>query len=253
MMRMTGNGSAWPQWSSWHLSVAVDVVVVVGLMVLLGLWPRISSRQRILLTAGFVATVLLLSSDVQALSMSSYPSHMVEHIVVVLLVAPLFAGATTVRLSRPMVTVGFFAFTFLVPLFHLTPLGGWVMKYPDGHFIELVSFLLVGVWFWMPVYGEHRALGDQQRITYTVLALPVIATTGLVLWSSTNSSLHDVGMSMSNISIGDVRDGGIVMMVFGTVLMLTHVVVLCVRAAARQRAIREPVGLKYALRAPRAS
>jgi hypothetical protein len=44
-----------------------------------------------------------------------------------------------------------------------------------------------------------------------------------------------------------------VMMVFGTVLMLTHVVVLSVRAAARQRAIREPVGLKYALRAPRAS
>ena len=253
MMRMDRDGSAWPRWSSWHLSVAVDVVVVVGLMVLFALWPRISSRQRVLLTAGLAATVLLLSSDVQALSMSSYPSHMVEHILVVLLIAPLIAGASTVRLSRPMVTVGFFAFTFLVPLFHLTRLGGWVMRYPDGHFIELVSFLIVGVWFWTPVYGAHRTLADQQRITYTILALPVIATTGLVLWSSSDSSLHSVGMNMSNISIVDVHDGGIVMMALGTALMLMHVIVLCVCAAARQRAIREPVGLEYSLGASRES
>jgi cytochrome c oxidase assembly factor CtaG len=243
---MTGNGSAWPKWSSWHLSAAVEVVTVVGLMALFALWPRITSRQKLLLTSGLVATVLLLSSDIQALSMSSYPSHMVEHIVVVLLIAPLFAGAITVRLSRPMATVGFFAFTLLVPLFHLTPLGDWVMKYPDGHYLELASFLLVGVWFWIPVYGGRRTLGDQQRITYTVLALPVIATTGLVLWSSTSVSLHNVRMNMSNISIGDVRDGGIVMMAFGTALMIAHVAVLSVRAASRQRAIREPVGLKYA-------
>lgn len=191
-------------------------------------------------------TVLLLSSDIQAISMTSYPSHMVEHIVVVLLIAPLIAGAVEMRLSRPMVTAGFFAFTLLVPLFHLTPLGNWVMKYPEGHYIELASFLVVGVWFWLPVYGGRRTLGDQQRITYAVLALPVIATTGLVLWSSTNASLHNVGMNMSNISIVDVRDGGVVMMAFGTSLMFAHVAILCLSAATRQRAIREPVGLKYA-------
>jgi cytochrome c oxidase assembly factor CtaG len=246
MMRMTGNGSAWPTWSSWHLSGSVVVVVVAGLVGLMALWPRISSRQKLLLTTGLVATVLLLSSDIQELSMSSYPSHMVEHIVVVLLIAPLIAGAINLRLSRPMATAGFFAFTLLVPLFHLTPLGNWVMQYPDGHYLELTSFLFVGVWFWIPVYGGRRTLGDQQRITYTVLALPVIATTGLVLWSSTNASLHNVGMNMPNVSIGDVRDGGIVMMAFGTALMFAHVAVLSVRAASRQRAIREPVGLKYA-------
>ena len=112
---------------------------------------------------------------------------MVEHIWSCSLIAPLIAGAIKCRLSRPMATAGFFAFTLLVPLFHLTPLGNWVMKYPEGHYIELTSFLVVGVWFWLPVYGGRRTLGDQQRITYTVLALPVIATTGLVLWSSTNA------------------------------------------------------------------
>ena len=44
----------------------------------------------------------------------------------------------------------------------------------------------------------------------------------------------------------DVHNGGVVMMAFGTALMIVHVSVLGVLAATRQRAIREPVGLKYA-------
>jgi cytochrome c oxidase assembly factor CtaG len=171
---------------------------------------------------------------------------MIEHIIVVLVIAPLVAGATTVSLSRPMSTVGFFALTFLVPLFHLTPLGSWVMRYPQGHYVELAAFFIVGVWFWIPVYGSGRTLGDQQRITYTILALPVIATTGLVLWSATTSSLQSVGMSMSNITIGDVHDGGLVMMGLGTTLMLAHAAVTSLQTAARHRALRVPVGLKYA-------
>ena len=115
MMRMTGNGSAWPNWSSWHLSGSVLVVVVAGLVGLFASWPRISSRQRLQRQTGLVATASLLSSDVQKLSMSSYPSHMVEHIVVVLLIAPLIAGAINLRLSRPLATAGFFAFTLLGP------------------------------------------------------------------------------------------------------------------------------------------
>ncbi|MFY9783254.1 MAG: cytochrome c oxidase assembly protein [Acidimicrobiales bacterium] len=246
MMRMTANGAAAPNWGSWHVTEAGIVVAAVGIAALLAAWPRIATRQKCLLSLALLTTVLLLWSDVQALSMSSYPSHMVEHLIVVLVIAPLIAGGTTTRVSRPMSTIGFFAFTLLVPLFHLTPLGGWVMRYPQGHYVELIAFLVVGVWFWMPVYGGGRTLGDKQRITYTVLALPVIATTGLVLWSATASSLQSVGMDMSNITIVDVHDGGLVMMVLGTILMVAHVLVLCVRAARRQRTLRIPVGLKYA-------
>ena len=97
------------------------------------------------------------------------------------------------------------------------------------------------MWFWIPVYGGRRTLGDQQRITYTVLALPVIATTGLVLWSSTNDSLHSVGMNMSNVSIGDIRDGGIVMMAFGTALMVADVAALCARAVTNHERFENPL------------
>ena len=246
MMRMTGNGSAWPDWRSWHFSGVAAAFAVVGLLGLLAYWPRMKTRQRLLLCAALVETVALLSSDIQALAMSSYVSHMVEHLAVALLIAPLIAGAITTPTNRPFATAGFFALTLLVPLFHLTPLGSWVMNYPDGHYLELGCFLLVGVWFWTPVYSVRHVLGDQQRIAYTVLALPVVATTGLVLWSSTNSSLHNVGMNMSNISIADIHHGGTVMMGLGTALMLGHVTVLCARAASHYYAAREPVGLKYA-------
>ena len=246
MMPMTAKGSAWPNWTSWHVTPMGVLVTGIGIAVLITSWTRISFRQKYLFSASLLATFLLLSSDVQALSMSNYPSHMVEHIIVVLLIAPLVAGAINYPLSRPMSTIGFFAFTLLVPLFHLTPLGSWVMQYPGGHLVELLAFFLVGVWFWIPVYGGGRTLGDQQRITYAVLALPVIATTGLVLWSSTASSLQSVGMDMSNITIADVRNGGLVMMVLGSTMMLAHVMVLCTQAVAQQRAHRLPVGLKYA-------
>jgi cytochrome c oxidase assembly factor CtaG len=244
MMHMTAKGSVWPSLGSWHFTEVATVISAIWIAVLLALWPRISTRQRCLLLFAMLATLLLLSSGVQALSMSSYPSHMVEHIIVILVIAPLVAGAINFPLSRPMSAVGFFSFTLLVPLFHLTPLGSWVMKYPEGHFVELTAFFVVGVLFWIPVYGGG-ALRDQQRITYTVLALPVIATTGLVLWSATASSLKSVGMDMSNVTVADVRNGGLVMMVLGTTLMVAHVGALCLRAATHQRALRVPVGLKY--------
>jgi cytochrome c oxidase assembly factor CtaG len=242
---MTTNGDGWPGWG-WHVTQVATVVAALGIALLIATWSRIATRQRGLLSLGLFVAVLLLSSNVQALSMSSYPSHMAEHIIVVLVIAPLVAGAVNFPLSRSVSTIVFFAFTILVPLFHLTPLGSWVMRYPEGHFVELVAFFVIGVGFWTPIYGGGSTFNDQQRITYTVLALPVIATTGLVLWSATASSLQSVGMDMSNVTIADVRDGGLVMMALGTTLMFAHVVGLCLRAATHQRALRVPVGLKYA-------
>ncbi len=245
-MHMTMKGSTWPNWASWHVTELGVWASVLGLVGLFSVWGRISHRQQRLLVLALIATILLLSSNVQAMSMTSYPSHMVEHIIVVLVIAPLVAAATSFRLSRPMSTVGFIAFTCLIPLFHLTALGRWVMQYSGGHVVELVAFFLVGVWFWIPVYGGGESLGDQQRITYAVLALPVIATTGMVLWSATSSSLQSVGMAMSGTTIGDVRSGGLVMMVAGTAVMIIHVGALTLRAATHHRVRRVLVGHKYA-------
>jgi cytochrome c oxidase assembly factor CtaG len=223
----------------------VGVAGVVGLAVS---WARLSERQKSFLGSALVVTVLLLSSDVQRLAMMSYRCHMIEHLIVILVIAPLVAAALNVPMSRPFATLGFLAFTVLVPLYHLTPLGSWVMGHSGGHYVELVSFLVVGVWFWTPVYGARRVMGDQQRLTYTVLALPVIAVTGLVLWSSTSASLSNTGMRMAMVTIGDIHNGGLIMMIWGSAMMVSHVLGLALEATLHARAVREPVGLRYTLR-----
>ncbi len=246
-MPMNASGSAGPHWGMWHFTSAAGSLTLLGVAVLLVLWRRLTWRQKMLLASGVVSAVLLLSSDVQRLAMSSYPSHMIEHLLVVFVLAPLVAGAIAIPVRRPFATLGFLAFTVLIPLYHLTPLGSWVMSQSGGHYVELASFLFVGVWFWTPVYGMRRVMGDQQRLTYTVLAMPVIATTGLVLWSSTSTSLQDTGMRMAMVTIGDIHSGGAVMMLWGSLLMGVHVAGVALHSMLRARAARQPVGLRYTI------
>ncbi|MGC1419129.1 MAG: cytochrome c oxidase assembly protein [Acidimicrobiales bacterium] len=244
-MNMHGRGSAWPRWGVWHITGPVLLLALLGALGLLAARSRLSMRQRNLLLIALIAMLLLLASDIQALSMSSYRSHMMEHLIVILLISPIVAAALDLKMSRSAATVGFLAFTVLVPLYHLTPLGSWVMQQSGGHFVELVSFLIVGVWFWTPVYGGRRVMGDRQRIMYTTLALPVIATTGLVLWSSTSASLGNTGMHMAMITIADIHNGGLLMMLWGSTMMAGHVAGMAIGATVRGYAAREPVGLRY--------
>jgi cytochrome c oxidase assembly factor CtaG len=241
-----GEGSAWPSLASWHLTGTLVAAIAVGGLILALSWRVLRPSQRSFFAAGCACTALLLASDIQARSMSSYRCHMIEHIAVVLVIAPVFAAGVRRALSRSSATVAFLAFTVVVPVYHLTRLGGYVMDHPDGHLVELLSFLVIGVWFWTPVYGAGRVMSDRQRILYVALATPVIATTGLVLWSSTSASLHDINMNMSMIDLGDVHNGGMVMMVLGTLLMLAHLAGLSLASARRELVTHQPVGRRYA-------
>jgi cytochrome c oxidase assembly factor CtaG len=231
--------------SGWHITVATIIVLAAGVVTLGFLARHRTGRELIPWTLAFLLSVAVASSKLQATSMTNYRSHMLEHLFVILVIAPLVASGLRLRLSRSAATGGLLAFTVLVPLYHLTRVGSWVMQQSGGHVVELVSFVVVGTWFWLPVYGANGILTDLQRITFTFIALPVIATTGLVLWSSNSSSLGMVGMSMPDVSVSDVRGGGIVMVEWGSALMVAHLLLLFIVALLHRRE-RLPVGYKYA-------
>ena len=174
--------------------------------------------------------------------MTSYRCHMIEHIVIVALIAPIFASSIRQTLSKSVATLGFLAFTIVVPLYHVTRLGGLVMGHSYGHMLELATFLIIGIWFWTPVYGARQMMSPLARTCYVALAVPIIATTGLVLWSSSKTYLRSVNMNMSGITIADIHEGGLVMMFLGTTIMLGHV--LCLATAALRQSLRsqEPLG-----------
>ena len=243
---MADPGSAWPSLTRWQVTWPVVVVALVGLVILVLVLRRGSRRQLAAWAGALVLALAVLSSDVQRTAMVSYRSHMIEHLVVLLVIAPLIAAGSRLRLSRSAGTLGLVAFTVAVPLYHLTHVGTWVMERSGGHAVELLSFAVIGTWFWLPIYGANRNLTDLQRLVVTFIALPVVATTGLVLWSSDSASLSAVGMDMASMTIGDLRSGGVVMIQWGSVMMLTHLVGLALAARHHRRRAFEPVGLRSA-------
>ena len=245
MTNSSGGGSAWPDLIVWHSNPLV-LIAVVGLVVaLLGTGRSLTSRQRWALGVGFTSLAVLFASDIQARSMTSYRCHMIEHIVIVTVIAPIFASAVRRPLSKSAAAIGFLALTIVVPLYHVTGLGGLVMSHGYGHVLELATFLAIGIWFWTPVYGSDQLMSPLTRMSYVALAVPIIAITGLVLWSTTASYLSNVNMNMPGIDLHDIHQGGDVMMLFGTTLMLVHVFILGVNASWRSLQRQVPLGDRY--------
>ena len=119
------------------------------------------------------------------------------------------------------------------------------MSHGYGHVLELATFLAIGIWFWTPVYGSDQLMSPLTRMSYVALAVPIIAITGLVLWSTTASYLSNVNMNMPGIDLHDIHQGGDVMMLFGTTLMLVHVFILGVNASWRSLQRQVPLGDRY--------
>ena len=244
-MKMSGQGSQWPSLGSWHWTTATGIVAIVGIVMIATLSMRLSRRRLLSLAVAFFLSFLLLGSSVQQLAMESYRCHMIEHLAVILIIAPLAASAIDLAVKPSTATAAFLTLTVLIPLYHLTSLGDWVMRYSWGHYVELLSFLLAGMWFWIPVYSVTRLMTDQQRLTYTVLATPVLVTTGVVQWSATSSSLSKIGMNMPMLTVNDVHNGGLIMLFGGGGLMIVHVLLVGFLGLRQSRVSRVPVGARY--------
>lgn len=233
----------WPTLTQWFFNwtaVAALLLSAVGLVVV---WKRTDYWQLTRLILGVVVLVALLFSDVQRLSMMSYQSHMLEHIVVTLLVSPLIASAVAIKVSRSWATFFFLLFTSLVPLFHLTRLGGIVMLHSGGHDVELCCFLAVGVLFWLPVYGKGSSMGQSQKVLYVIVAAPVILLTGIALANAGAQSLNSTDMAMTMITLPDVHSGGVVMMWGGLAMVVQGLVLGTVLLKQHLKSVRSPGSL----------
>ena len=125
--------------------------------------------------------------------MHDYSPHMVEHVLVVLVLAPMAVLAWgPARITRSATTLAFLTYVVLVPLYHLTRLGGIVMRSPGEHATELIIFGLVGIFFWCGPYASD--MSALERSSYVALALPVSIFTGIALHSSNQTPF--TGMDM---------------------------------------------------------
>ena len=133
--------------------------------------------------------------------------HMVQHILLIMVAAPLFAISSPLDLAWRSTTgtahivvtevlrstvakflghpaVAFVLYAVLIPITHLTVWYNYTLTHESVHNAEHLAFLVVGYLFWRQIFGSdpncyrlHPAL----QFFYLFLAIPIDTFTGLSL------------------------------------------------------------------------
>lgn len=192
-------------WTAWNF----DPVLLLSGVVVVALYmrgrsgrPASAPRGRTLaFAAGMAALAVALVSPLEAMSAALASAHMVQHVLLVLVAAPLLALAapspTMLRgLPRAVVRVGARTFRRLgggpwlgralrqpavVWVLHVATLWFWHASGPYGaaldsqflHILEHATFLATGVLLWRVVIGPRRATGSQGVGVLVVFGLAV--------------------------------------------------------------------------------
>jgi putative copper resistance protein D len=240
---------SWHHLDQWHFGA-------VGLVLLLGAgatyfvasrrvahWPR--SRE-VWFYAGLLITFLATQSVLGAYDMEYFSAHMIQHLLLIMIAAPIFALSAPLDLAyeaggqrlrsildgRVMKVVthplfGFGAYFVFIPVTHLTNLMNLMMEHAWIHHLEQIGFLVVGYLFFRVAFGLERGVTIHPglRLVYVMAAVPVDTFTGLALVMSSRdpfssyAMMAPVGSSRAWI-LSNVHLGGAIMWIGGDALML---------------------------------
>lgn len=251
-----------PLRGSEFLSVRVDPVPIVMMLaaLLLYLWAvrRVNARyprhrwsvgKTWALVAGLVVTFLAVCSFIGVYEQELFYDHMIQHLMLIMVAAPLFAisspidlawrassGRARARLSRVLRSrpsvflahplVAFVLYAVAIPLTHLTSWFDYTIEHQGVDDLEHLVFLVVGYMFWRHVFGSdpnryHMHQGAQ--FLYLFLAIPIDTFTGLAL----DQASHELFPAYAALHrtwgpplVQDLHIGGVIMWVGGDTLML---------------------------------
>lgn len=212
-----------PGFWDWSLDPALVLVVVLAILYRLGdrrtLTPprnrAVARRQRACFYAGLAVVAVALASPLDAFSEQLFWAHMIQHVLLLVVAAPLIVLAQPwIRLWRalPLATrrslgrslalgertrwlravsrllgspwAGFVAFNGILLAWHAPPLFDAALRSPTLHALEHTLFFSTGVLFWKQVIDSpplHARLSSVQRVAYLVGAMVVGWVLAIVL------------------------------------------------------------------------
>jgi putative membrane protein len=207
-------------------------------------YRRFPRARRWQFLAGLVIIFVALESPIDTGSATSFSVHMVQHLLLTMIAAPLLVLGAPVTLtllacppsnrrrltaalrraplralSEPIVTWA--AFFGVLWGSHLTGVFDASLRSDAVHALEHVAFLLTAVLFWMPVVGRDPApsgLSYPARILYLFFAMASMAFLGLALFSA-NRALYPTYAALEGTAkaAADQRMGGALMWAGGMV------------------------------------
>jgi len=281
---------------SWRVEV-ITTLLLAAAVHLVGRY-RLKRRGSVRLispwrTAAYLAGLALiwvaLLSPIDVLSGQLFYMHMVQHLLLVMLAAPLLLladpmpimlwglpdalrlevgrwlrpGATFRKVVRAVTPPG------LVWLYFVSVLVGWhdpnaysaALRNELVHDAEHLTFFGTAVLFWWHIIGAaphiHRRLSRFQRVAYTVSAVPPTLITGVAI-SLTNEPIYDYYVGVARLGgmtvLDDQRLSGAIMWIAGSMMFLLAALILLARMVSGEEA-KTPLpasqwGTEETLRAP---
>ena len=218
-------------------------------------WPL---TRTVAFIAALVATSVAIFSFIGVYDGVLFWDHMVQHLLLIMVAAPLFAISSPIALAwrategtahlvivevlRSRVArlfghpaVAFCLYAVMIPLTHLTTWYNYTLQHEPVHNAEHLIFLVVGYLFWRQVFGidpNRYRMHPALQFGYLFLAIPIDTFTGLSLDQATHElfpaylSMHRTwGPSLVN----DLHLGGVIMWVGGDTLMLWPMIPVALR------------------------
>jgi putative copper resistance protein D len=229
---------------------AAGVLYAIGVLRARRLRPDApwSIKRVIAFYCGLAVTFLAVEAVVGVYDDVLFYDHMIQHLLLIMVAAPLFAMGAPVELLQRSTTglahrmverslssklaeivahpiVDFALYAIIIPVAHLTSFYNYALTNEQAHDSEHLLFLVIGYLFWRHVVAiepsRHR-LHPGVRLLYLALAVPVDTFTGLSLASATHElfpAYLDLHRRWGPSLVTDLHLGGTIMWVGGDSLM----------------------------------
>jgi putative copper resistance protein D len=248
---------------TWHRFGAVRfspvTILLVGVAVLYGVGvrrfgqihpeSRWSIRRTVAFLAGVAVALVALDSFIGVYDVVLFYDHMIQHLMLIMIAAPLLAMGAPMDLLERATTgstqrlvkaglgsrvaevvahpiVDFILYAVLIPVVHLTSFFNTAVTTPAVNSGEQLAFLGIGYLFWRHVVAiepSRHPLIAPIRLVFLALAIPVDTFTGLTLASTSYSlfpALVAIHRTWGPSPVQDLHMGGAIMWVGGDTLML---------------------------------
>jgi putative copper resistance protein D len=255
------------QFGSTQFDFVPEAMIVAALALYLwGVWRNNALHPRhrwpigktLAWIGALVTTGVAIFSFVGVYDGELFWDHMVQHLLLIMVAAPLFAIASPLQLSwratsgtahivvtealRSPVSkffghplVAFLLYAVLIPISHLTSWYNLTLEHESVHNAEHLAFLVVGYLFWRQIFGNdpnayrlHPAL----QFFYLFLAIPIDTFSGLSLAGESHEifpAYFATHRTWGPSYVTDLHIGGTLMWVVGDTLMLWPMIPVALR------------------------
>jgi putative copper resistance protein D len=197
--------------------------------------------------SGLVVLWVALQSPIDTYAGARLSVHMVQHLLLTMVAAPLLvlgapvtlllrAATPAVRrrwvlpalrswplrlLTAPAVSWAQFALVLWVT--HFSPLYEAALRSAGVHALEHLLYVVSAVLFWSPVAGvdpSPRRLSHPARLLYLFLAMPQSSLLGLAMWGTSRVLYPSYQAALGPAALGDQRLAGTIMGSAGMLVMV---------------------------------